>query len=101
MKIYFSSLLVFLSGFISLEIIYAQDMRAITMAEYNMAKSFEINNLDTETYVKYEVDSDTYILDRYEMRNPIFITGDDGKRKRIDVYKLIARNGLYLSLIHI
>lgn len=95
MKIYFSSLLVFLSGFISLEIIYAQDMRAITMAEYNMAKSFEINNLDTETYVKYEVDSDTYILDRYEMRNPIFITGDDGKRKRIDVYKLIARNGLY------
>ncbi len=69
----------------------AQDSRAITMEEYDLAKTFVVEDLDNDTYVKFE---NKYILDRYEMKKPIFITGDDGKRKRVDLYKLVAREGL-------
>ena len=69
----------------------AQDSRAITPEEYDLAKTFEIEDLDNDTYVKFE---NKYILDRYEMKKPIYITGDDGKRKRVDLYKLVAREGL-------
>jgi len=65
--------------------------RPITLEEYEKAKAFQINDLDKDTYVKFE---NTYILDRYEMRKPYFITGDDGLKKRMDLYKLIAKNGL-------
>ena len=34
------------------------------------------------------------MLDRYEMRKPYIITGDDGLKKRIDLYKLISKNGM-------
>ena len=34
------------------------------------------------------------MLDRYEMRKPYFITGDDGLKKRIDLYKLISKDGM-------
>jgi hypothetical protein len=65
--------------------------RPLTMAEYTKAKSFTIANLDKDTYVKFE---NVYILDRYEGRKPYFITGDDGLKKRIDLYKLIAKEGM-------
>jgi len=65
--------------------------RPLTMDEYNKAKAFDIKNLDAETYVKFD---NTYILDRYEMRKPYFITGDDGLKKRIDLYKLVAKAGM-------
>jgi hypothetical protein len=47
--------------------------------------------MDEESYVKFE---NAYILDRYEMRKPYFVTGDDGLKKRMDLYKLIAKDGM-------
>jgi len=65
--------------------------RPLTMAEYVKAKTFLIKNLDQDTYAKFE---NAYILDRYEMRKPYFITGDDGLKKRIDLYKFISKEGM-------
>lgn len=65
--------------------------RPLTLEEYQKAKTFAIKDLDTETYVKFE---NAYILDRYEARKPYFITGDDGLKKRIDLYKLVAKTGM-------
>ena len=65
--------------------------RPLTMAEYDKAKTFTIKDLDKDTYSKVE---NTYILDRYELRKPYFITGDDGLKKRIDLYKLVAKDGM-------
>lgn len=65
--------------------------RPLTLAEYEKAKSFTIKDLDNETYAKFE---NAYILDRYELRKPYFITGDDGLKKRIDLYKLVAKEGM-------
>jgi hypothetical protein len=70
----------------------AQDnSRALTLAEYAKAKTFAIKDLDNETYVKFE---NAFILDRYEGRKPYFITGDDGLRKRMDLYKLVSKEGM-------
>jgi len=70
----------------------AQDTtsRALTMAEYDKAKAFSIGNLDKDTYVKFE---NTYILDKGGFGKPYFITGDDGMKKRVDLYKLILKEG--------
>lgn len=65
--------------------------RPLTMAEYEKAKTYVVEDLDKDTYVKFD---GTYILDRYEMRKPYFITGDDGLKKRIDIYKLISKEGM-------
>jgi hypothetical protein len=65
--------------------------RPLTMAEYTKAQTFNIADLDKDTYVKFE---NTYVLDRYEGRKPYFITGSDGLKKRIDLYKLIAKEGM-------
>lgn len=65
--------------------------RALTAEEYTKAKTFKVKDLDNDTYVKFE---NTYVLDRYEMRKPYFITGDDGLKKRIDLYKLMAKEGM-------
>jgi hypothetical protein len=65
--------------------------RPLTMDEYKKAQAFTIANLDNDTYVKFE---NTYVLDRYESRKPYFITGADGLKKRIDLYKLIAKEGM-------
>ncbi|MEO6232222.1 MAG: Hint domain-containing protein [Ferruginibacter sp.] len=64
---------------------------SLTMEQYEKAKTFSIKDLDKDTYAKFE---NTYILDRYEMRKPYFITGDDGAKKRIDIYKLILKDGM-------
>ncbi|UKT64663.1 Hint domain-containing protein [Pedobacter mucosus] len=69
----------------------ATNPRPITLAEYEKAKTFTIADLDKDSYVKIE---NSYVLDRYESRKPYFITGDDGLKKRIDLYKLIAKEGM-------
>lgn len=69
----------------------ADESRALTLAEYQKAKTFTVKDLDNETYVKID---NAFILDRYEARKPYFITGDDGLKKRIDLYKLIAKEGM-------
>lgn len=69
----------------------APNPRPLTMAEYTKAKTYTIADLDSDTYVKFE---NAYVLDRYEGRKPYFITGSDGLKKRIDLYKFIAREGM-------
>jgi hypothetical protein len=71
----------------------AQDtasVRALTMEEYEKAKIFTVGDPDKDTYVKFD---NTYILDHNGFGKPYFITGDDGKKKRIDLYKLILKEG--------
>ncbi|MGZ3754601.1 MAG: Hint domain-containing protein [Mucilaginibacter sp.] len=65
--------------------------RPLTMDEYTKALNYKIADLDKDTYVKFD---NAYVLDRYENRKPYFITGTDGLKKRIDLYKLIAKDGL-------
>lgn len=67
----------------------AQMPKGITMEQYQKAKTFVIKDLDNDTYVKF--DNNSYVLDRYEGRKPYFITGDDGLKKRIDLYTLAAK----------
>ena len=69
----------------------AVNPRPITLAEYDKGKTFGVKDLDKDTYVKFE---NLYIADRYEMKKPYFITGDDGLKKRIDLYKLISKDGM-------
>jgi len=64
--------------------------KALTMAEYEKAKGFSPGDLDKDSYVKFE---NAYILDRNDFGKPYFITGDDGMKKRIDLYKLIRKEG--------
>jgi hypothetical protein len=64
--------------------------RALTMTEYEHAKTLTVGDLDKDSYVKFE---NTYILDRNDFGKPYFITGDDGLKKRIDMYKLILKEG--------
>ena len=66
-------------------------VRPLTKAEYNKAKTFTINDLDKDTYVKFD---NKYVLDRYAMRKPYFVTGSDGLKKRIDLYTLYAKDSM-------
>lgn len=66
-------------------------IRALTKAEYEKAKTFKINDLDNDTYVKLE---NRFVLDRYAMRKPYFVTGSDGLKKRIDLYTLYSRDSM-------
>jgi hypothetical protein len=65
--------------------------RPLTVDEYTKAQAYTIADLDKDTYVKFD---NAYVLDRYEGRKPYFITGSDGLKKRIDLYKLIAKEGM-------
>src|ERR1700744_2727412 len=69
----------------------APNPRPLTMSEYDKALTYKIENLDNDTYVKFD---NAYVLDRYENRKPYFITGSDGLKKRIDLYKLVAKEGM-------
>ena len=69
----------------------APNPRPLTMDEYKKGKTFSIADLDNDTYVKFE---NTFVLDRYEGRKPYFITGSDGLKKRIDLYKLVSKEGM-------
>lgn len=64
----------------------AQSNKGLSAEEYQKAKTFIIKDLDNETYAKF--DSNHYVAERYEDRKPFFITGDDGMKKRIDLYAL-------------
>lgn len=66
-------------------------LKPLSMEEYELSKTFEVPDLDNDSYVKV---GDGYVLDRYEMRKPYFITGDDGLRKRMDLFKLLDRESL-------
>jgi hypothetical protein len=72
--------------------VLAQDTtsRTLTMAEYEKAKGFSPGDLDKDSYVKFD---NAYILDRNDFGKPYFITGDDGLKKRIDLYKFIRKEG--------
>jgi preprotein translocase subunit YajC len=80
-----------LTGTIYLSQAQAVKPRPLTIEEYNKAQTFTIADLDKDTYVKFE---NAYVLDRYENRKPYFITGSDGLKKRVDLYKLVAKEGL-------
>ncbi len=69
----------------------APNPRPLTMDEYTKALTYTIPDLDKDTYVKFD---NAYVLDRYEGRKPYFITGSDGLKKRIDLYKLMAKEGM-------
>lgn len=87
----------FLPGLLMLSTIVASAQeaskrtRALTMQEYDKAKTYTIKDLDKDTYAKFD---NAYILDRYEMRKPYFVTGDDGNKKRIDLYKLVSKDSM-------
>lgn len=66
-----------------------QPITGITMEEYEQAKGFQIKDLDNDTYVKFG--NNAFVLDRYEGKKPYFITGDDGKKKRMDMYSLQSK----------
>ncbi len=71
--------------------LHAQTAHTLSLEEYEKAKTFTVKDLDNDTYIKFE---NTYVLDRYEGRKPYFITGDDGNKKRVDLYKLILKEGM-------
>ncbi|MDN5287820.1 MAG: hypothetical protein JWR38_4094 [Mucilaginibacter sp.] len=85
------TLTLLLTGSIYLSRAQTVNPRPLTIDEYNKAQTFTIADLDKDTYVKFE---NAYVLDRYENRKPYFITGSDGLKKRVDLYKLIAKEGL-------
>lgn len=75
----------------------AQAPRGISIEEYQKAKAFKVADLDNDTYVKFD---NTYVLDRYEGKKPYFITGDDGNKKRVDLYALSSkRDGSNLGTV--
>lgn len=65
--------------------------RPMTMEEYEKTKQFAVKDMDNDTYVKID---NSYILDRYEMRKPYYVKGDDNAKKRVDLYKVVAKEGL-------
>ncbi|HEX8529827.1 MAG TPA: Hint domain-containing protein, partial [Cytophagales bacterium] len=60
--------------------------RGLTLDEYKKAKTFTVNDLDNDTYVKFE---NAYVLDRYEMRPPYVFKYSDGIERRIYLYRLL------------
>lgn len=86
MKKYILSLLLFFSTCQ----LFAQT-RPMKLEEYEKCKAFTVKDLDKDTYVKF---NNAYVLDRYEMRKPYIITGDDGLKKRIDLYRLVAKDSM-------
>lgn len=90
MKRIFFSVCLLVAGVIAVRAQDSAASRALTMAEYEKSSGFYVKDLDKDTYVKFD---NTYILDRSGFGQPYFITGDDGKKKRIDLYKLILKDG--------
>lgn len=83
--------LVFFMILIGLFHALAQTEKGMTAEQYEKVKTFTVKDLDNDTYVKIE---NTYVLDRYEGRKPYFITGSDGLKKRVDIYKVILKEGM-------
>lgn len=66
-------------------------LKGMTAEQYDKIKTFTVKDLDNDTYIKIE---NTYVLDRYEGRKPYFITGSDGLKKRMDIYKVLLKEGM-------
>lgn len=77
--------------YLAFQAVASAQSRPIRPEEYEKAKTFTVKDLDNDTYVKF---ANTYVLDRYEQRKPYFITGDDGLKKRIDLYRLISKDSM-------
>lgn len=60
--------------------------RPMTMDEYKKAKTFTINDLEAETYVKFD---NAYVLDRYEMKPPYVFKYTDGIERRVYLYRML------------
>ncbi|MBS1660658.1 MAG: hypothetical protein JST68_06365 [Bacteroidetes bacterium] len=88
-RILFSAILL-VAGMIAVRAQDTAASRALTMAEYDKARAFSVGDLDKDTYVKFD---NAYILDKGGFGKPYFITGDDGMKKRIDLYKLLLKEG--------
>ena len=88
-RILFSACLL-VAGMIAVRAQDSTASRAITMAEYAKTPGVFVKDLDRDTYVKFD---NAYVLDKSGFGKPYFITGDDGKKKRIDLYKLILKDG--------
>lgn len=69
----------------------AAALKGMSAEQYEKIKTFTVKDLDNDTYVKIE---NTYVLDRYEGRKPYFITGSDGLKKRMDIYKVLLKEGM-------
>ena len=94
MKRRFYSLSLTIALVFTLHTTFAQDdaLRGMTQEEYALAKTVQVDDLDNDTYVK--IGEGDYVLDRYDMKPPYFITGDSGIKKRIDVYKMLDRESM-------
>ena len=96
MKNLLKKILITMAAAFYLQPVLAQDtLKGITLEEYRKAASFTVKDLDNETYLKF--DNNRYIVERYEDKKPYYITGDDGNRKRIDLYTL-TRKGQDLAI---
>lgn len=82
----------FLCVFVGHGIGYAQDEapRGLTIDEYNMVLDAKVDDLDNDTYIK--IGDGNYVLDRYEMKPAYSIAGENGVKKRLDLYKLLDRS---------
>lgn len=80
---------IFLLLNISVAVAQPRENKGMSPEAYNTAKEVKIDDLDNDTYVK--VADGNYVLDRYDMKPPYFITGDSGVKKRIDIYKFLDR----------
>ena len=60
--------------------------RGLTLDEYKKAKTVVVNDLENDTYVKFE---NVFVLDRYEMRPPYVFKYSDGIERRIYLYRLL------------
>jgi len=89
-KLLFTLCLLYLTG-VCLAQQKTVNPRPLTLDEYTKALTYKIADLDNDTYVKFD---NAYVLDRYESRKPYFITGSDGLKKRIDLYKLVAKENM-------
>lgn len=86
MKQYILSIL-----FVAVSFQLSAQTRPMRLEEYDKAKTFTVKDLDKDTYVKF---NNAYVLDRYEMRKPYVITGDDNLKKRIDLYRLVSKDSM-------
>lgn len=86
MKQFLATCYLFLIFFTGYAYAQTQAARGITMEEYTQAKTYDIPDPDKDNYAKFG--NNQYIAERYEDKKPYFVTGDDGKRKRIDLYSL-------------
>ncbi len=60
--------------------------RALTLDEYKKAKTLVVDDLENETYKKFE---NLYVMDRFEMKPPYVFKYSDGIERRVYLYRLL------------